>query len=237
MHKQVVIIGAGPSGLLLARMLSNRGIDCLILENRNESFLSKLNRGGFLEDTIVKVLLEENATKHLMTKGIGINKINFHVNGEKFLIPLNKNSKQTIIYDQRNLVADLLENLKEDNVPIIFEAKAQRYEGLEKDKVRIVYTLDGQLQDMTGDYVVGCDGYRGISRRSIPRAQRKEVKKELDLAWLEWIVEEKSESNNPIIALHNDGFAMQTINVNNQTRYYFQIERGTEVLFRFDATW
>lgn len=47
MHHQVVIIGAGPSGLLLARLLFNRGIDCVILENRNESFLRKQNRGGF----------------------------------------------------------------------------------------------------------------------------------------------------------------------------------------------
>ncbi len=231
MHKQIVIIGAGPSGLLLARMLSNRGMDCLILENRNEAFLSKLNRGGFLEGKIVSTLLKEKASQRLAAKGIPLTQINFQINGEHIPLSLKANSskKQAVIYDQKNLVFDLIESLKVDDIPIIFEAKGQRYEGLESDKVKIVYTLDGQLHDITCDYVVGCDGFRGISRRSIPRAQRTEAKEELDFAWLEWIVEGEPESKVPIIAFQKDGFAMQTINVNNQTRYYFQIERGTEV--------
>ncbi len=230
MHKQIVIIGAGPSGLLLARMLSNRGIDCLILENRNEAFFKKISRGGFLEDKIVKVLLKEKASQNLQAKGIPLKQFDFRINGESLLLSLEEKGpeKQAVIYDQSNLVLDLIESLKAEEVPIIFEAKGQRYEGLESDKVRIVYTLDGQLHDITCDYVVGCDGFRGISRRSIPRAQRTETKEELDFAWMEWIVEGEPESKAPILALHKEGFAMQSINANKQTRYYFQIERGIE---------
>jgi len=241
MHKKVVIIGAGPAGLLLARMLFNRGIDCLILENRNEIFLRKLNRGGSLGNHIVQTLLEEKASNNLITEGIPLTQFDFQIGDKKIELSLllegkekqqkkhTKHPNHPIIYDQKNLVADLIDGLKTDEAPIISEAKAQRYEGLESDKVNIIYTLDGQLNEISCDYVVGCDGYRGISRRSIPNDLRTETKEELPYAWLEWIVNEKPSSQNPVIALNKNGFAMQMVNANDQTRCYLQVKRGIEM--------
>lgn len=229
MHKSIVIIGAGPSGLLLAQMLSNRGIDCIILENRNEPFLRKQDRGGWLEHSLVETLKAEIFPNNLENQGIPIKQIDFKIENTTYSIAFAKEKNQSIIYDQKNLVADLLQGLKENEIPIIFEAKAQRYEGLENEKIRIVYTLDGQIYEMTCDYVIGCDGFRGISRRSIPRDLRKEYKEELPLAWLEWIVDGNALSKHPVIAYHKHGFAMQSRNANGQTRYYLQVERGMEM--------
>ncbi len=229
-HHQVVIIGAGPAGLLLARMLANQNIDCVILENRNESFLRKNNRGGLLEHEIIQLLQKEIPTNQILEKSKVINQIRFQIDGEKIVLPLDQSAeKQAIIYDQKNIVADLLESLKADRMPIIWEAKGQRYEGLTEDKVKIIYTLNGQIHSMTGDYVVGCDGFRGISRRSIPNKLRQEIKEELPYAWLEWLVEKTPSEAAPIIAFHPNGFAMQMPNANGQTRFYMQVKRGTEM--------
>lgn len=230
-HHQVVIIGAGPAGLLLARMLANQQIDCVILENRNEAFLKHNNRGGFLEQEVAQLLQRENINNQIQEKGKAIHEIHFHLNGEKLKLSLEEETAQKapIIYDQKNVVMDLMESLKADNVPIIFEAKGQRYEGLTADIVKIVYTLDGQLYSLTADYVAGCDGFRGISRRSIPKKIRQEVQEELPYAWLEWLVNKRPTISSPIIAFHPNGFAMQTSNANRQTRFYMQVERGTEM--------
>lgn len=240
-HHQVVIIGAGPSGLLLARMLFNSGIDCLVIENRNEFFLRQKNRGGFLEKKIIK-LLEHESTQitefgieqehtQITKKGIPLNQIDFQIANQKYVISLNKHSENSgaLIYDQKLIVGNLLEGLKRDGQEFLFEAKGQRYIGLENKKVKIVYTLDGQIYNLTCDYVVGCDGFRGISRKSIPIALREETKEELPYAWLEWIVKGRPSSKNPIIAFQADGFAMQTINADRQTRYYLQVKRGVEL--------
>ena len=230
-HHQVVIIGAGPSGLLLARQLSNRGVNCMILENRNERFLRRNNRGGFLEHNVVELLEKEKASHQIKTKGVPLSKIHFHIQHKQ--IPLSlidiEIDKNAFIYDQQNIVADLLEGLKADDIPILFEAKAQRYEGLTEEQVKIIYTFDGQLQEMTCDYVIGCDGFRGISRRTIPSMLRQEIKEELPYAWLEWIVADRSNTDIPIIAFHQNGFAMQMPTVNGKTRFYLQLKRGLEM--------
>lgn len=231
MHHKVAIIGAGPSGLLLARMLHNRGIDCIILENRNEPFLRRLNRGGFLEHGVTQLLIREKAGSQLIEKSIPLTKIHLNLDGDQITLDLEVQSseRKAVIYNQRNIVADLLDGLITDGQPMIFEAKGQRYEGLDGEQVKIIYTLDGQIHSMTSDYVVGCDGFRGISRRTIPQRLRQEKTQELPYAWLEWVVENVLTVKQLLWAMTKKGFAMQIPGSDGSTSYYLQVKRGTEM--------
>jgi p-hydroxybenzoate 3-monooxygenase len=47
---QVGIVGAGPSGLLLSRLLALAGIDSVVVENRSRAYCEARQRAGLLEE-------------------------------------------------------------------------------------------------------------------------------------------------------------------------------------------
>jgi len=226
MKTQVAIIGAGPAGLLLGHLLQQAGINTVILENRNESFLRVNWRGGMIEPAIAQYLITEGAGANLNKDGIKIEGIRFHFNGQKEKILFK--DKQPVIYNQDAIIRDLIELRKASQQSIIFEGKAQRYEGLDTSNPRIHYTLDAALHTLDCEFIIGCDGFRGISRRVIPASSRKEVKAELPYAWLDWLVDAPAIIKEPIYARHPNGFALHIPTSDGKTRLHLQIERGTE---------
>ena len=231
MKTQVAIIGAGPAGLLIGHLLGQQGIETVILENRNERFLRANWRGGLLEPAIAQFLMANGVGERLQKEGLEVSGIRFHINGKKQRLDLSKSTstKRPVIYNQHDLVGDLIDLRKANKQPIIFEGKGQRYEGLATPSPRIHYTLNAALFTLDCEFVIGCDGFRGISRRVIPTASRKEIKEELPYAWLDWLVDIPPTVNEPIYACHPNGFALQMPTSDGKTRLHLQIERGTEV--------
>ncbi len=226
MQTQVAIIGAGPAGLLLGHLLQQAGIDTIILENRNEKYLRANWRSGMIEPAIAQFLIDNGVGEQLQKKGIKVGEIHFHYNGQKKSIAFG--DKNPIIYNQHDLIGDLIDIRKKSQQPIIFEGKGQRYEGLDTPNPRIHYTLDAALYQLDCEFVIGCDGFRGISRRVIPVNTRKEIKEELPYAWLDWLVDASATIKEPIYAYHPNGFALQMPTSDGKTRLHLQIKRGTE---------
>ena len=226
MQTQVAIIGAGPAGLLLGHLLQRAGINTVILENRNEKYLQANWRGGMIEPAIAQTLIDNGVGSRLQKEGIKVAGIQFHYNGQKQSITFG--DKNPIIYNQHELTRDLIDLRKKSKHPIIFEGKGQRYEGLDTPNPRIHYTLDAALYQLDCEFVIGCDGFRGISRRVIPASTRKEVQEELPYAWLDWLVDAPATIKEPIYGYHPDGFALQLPTSDGKTRLHLQIERGTE---------
>ena len=56
MKTQVAIIGAGPAGLVLAHLLSLRGIDSVVLERQTRAHIEARIRAGVLEQGTVDLL-------------------------------------------------------------------------------------------------------------------------------------------------------------------------------------
>ena len=226
MKTQVAIIGAGPAGLLLGHLLYEAGIDTVILENRNESFLRANWKGGLLETDIAQFLIKNGVGERLQGEGIRIKGVHFHVNGNHQQITFK--DKLPILYNQHDIVGDLIDKRKAAQLPIIFEGKAQRYEELDTSNPRIHYTLDAALHTLDCEFIIGCDGYGGISRRVIPISTRKEVKEELPYAWLDWLVDAPASIQEPIYAWHPEGFALQIPTSDGKTNFHLQVKRGTE---------
>ena len=58
MRTQVVIIGAGPAGLLLGQLLQRRGIDHIILERQTAEHVLGRVRAGVIEQVTMDLLDE-----------------------------------------------------------------------------------------------------------------------------------------------------------------------------------
>ena len=58
MRTQVVIVGGGPSGLLLGQLLHLKGIETIILERKTREYVLGRIRAGILETGLVNMMRE-----------------------------------------------------------------------------------------------------------------------------------------------------------------------------------
>ena len=70
MRTQVVIIGAGPAGLLLGQLLQRYGIDNVILERKDRDYILGRIRAGVLEQSTVNLLEEAGVAARLHRDGL-----------------------------------------------------------------------------------------------------------------------------------------------------------------------
>ena len=70
METQVAIVGAGPAGLVLARLLELRGIESVVLELRSREYVEGRVRAGVLEQRTVDLLTEAGVADRLRREGM-----------------------------------------------------------------------------------------------------------------------------------------------------------------------
>src|SRR6202012_5563589 len=87
---QVAIIGAGPAGLLLGRLLSRRGIETVILEARSREYVEARVRAGVLEQGTVDVLREVGLAERLEREGLRHGGIYLSFDGARHHIPMDE---------------------------------------------------------------------------------------------------------------------------------------------------
>jgi len=227
---QVAIIGAGPAGLLLSRMLYNAGIESIILENRNENYLRQRLRAGVQEEGTVAAFIEAGVGEKLQKESMEHHGIRFHFAKEQHYIDVKRltEGKVVTVYGQRNISCDMIDHAHKDNLQIIFEAKAQRLEGLTTDSPIVHFSLDGTLHELHCEFVAGCDGYHGISRPSIPRSLRKEYVHEFEHSWYGILAEAPPSFDEVVYAHHPNGFALQSMRSPQLSRMYIQCPNKTD---------
>ena len=112
MHQQVVIIGGGPSGTLLALILARANIDVLVLEKKPKEYVLSRIRAGVLEWNTVEMLRKTGVGKRMDQQG--------HIHEGTLLSSSNKQfridfkntiNKQVMVYGQTEVTSDLYEEL------------------------------------------------------------------------------------------------------------------------------
>jgi p-hydroxybenzoate 3-monooxygenase len=230
MRTTVGIVGGGPAGLLLARLLHQAGVDCVLLECRDRAYVEQRQRAGILEQGTVDVLRACGAGERMDREGLPHDGIELHFDGRRHRIdfPALTGGRRVMVYAQTEVVKDLIALQLADGAPLLFEAQVTAVEGADTDSPVIRFTQEGREQILECDYVVGCDGFHGVARKAIPEGVRQTFERTYPYSWL-GILADVAPSNDELIYAHSErGFALLSMRSPVVSRLYLQVPGGTD---------
>src|SRR6187401_1518840 len=137
---QVVIIGAGPAGLLLGQLLQRQGIDAVILERRSADYVLGRIRAGVLEQGTVQVLEHAGVADRLHAEGIRHDGVEIGFRGRRHRIALHALAgKSVTVYGQTEITRDLMEARAASGAPSIYEAEDVALHDIASGAPRVTY--------------------------------------------------------------------------------------------------
>ena len=209
MRTQVGIIGAGPAGLMLARLLHLRGIDSIIIENRSRDYIENRIRAGLIEHWATDLLTEVGVGERMKREGMLHCGINIGINGELHRIDFQALvGKRVTIYGQQEVVKDLVVQRLADGGPLLFEVDGVSVHDLTSQRPKIRFTHEGRAQEIDCDFIAGCDGFHGICRPSIPDGVLSVFERDYPFGWLGILSESPPPDHDLIYSYTDRGFAL-----------------------------
>jgi p-hydroxybenzoate 3-monooxygenase len=219
---QVGIIGAGPAGLLLARLLKAQGIDSVILEARSRDYVEARIRAGVLEQGTVALLEEASVAERLHRDGLVHDGVEIAVGGRRFRVDFRALTGKTVtVYGQTEVTRDLIAARLAGDGPIVWEAAEVTLRDIESGRPRLGYRLAGAEHELACDFIAGCDGFHGVSRSSLP-ASSQTFERTYPFGWLGILADVPPCSDELIYASHPRGFALASMRSPTRSRYYIQ---------------
>lgn len=223
MKTQVGIIGGGPSGLLLAQLLYQRGIDSVVLERKTKDYVLGRIRAGVLEQGLVSLLEQAGCAKRMHAEGFPHEGTLISYGEEIFRIDFAEHTGTPVmVYGQTEVTRDLYDAREACGGRTVFNVEDVVIEDSKTDAPRIVYMVDGVQQRLECDFVAGCDGFHGVSRQSIPLDVRREYEKVYPFGWLGVLSQTPPVNHELIYANSERGFALCSMRNAQLSRYYIQ---------------
>ncbi|MBM86763.1 MAG: 4-hydroxybenzoate 3-monooxygenase [Gammaproteobacteria bacterium] len=224
MKTQIGIIGAGPAGLLLSHLLARQGIDSIVLENQSRSYVENRVRAGVLEHGTVNLLTKVGLAERLRYKGLPHYGVEIRFNNKSHRIDFNEltNGAGIVIYGQQEIVKDLIKTRVKDGGEVLFEVSDVSICDPTRDTVKLKFRQKGKDHEIACDFIAGCDGFHGISRKCIPEENLSTFNREYPFAWLGVLVDAPPSAKELIYANSPNGFALHSMRSPSITRNYIQ---------------
>ncbi|TYC89214.1 4-hydroxybenzoate 3-monooxygenase [Novosphingobium sp. BW1] len=224
MRTQVVIIGAGPSGLLLGHLLRQAGIDCVVVERRTGPYVLSRIRAGVLEQVTVQLMERLGLDARMKAEGLPHDGFNL-ADGERLIrIDIKAlTGKEVMVYGQTELTRDLMESAGARGLEVVYEASDVALFDIESDAPYVTYTKDGTSHRVDARFIVGCDGFHGPSRKAIPESVGRSFERVYPFGWLGILADVPPCNHELIYANHERGFALASMRSETRSRYYVDV--------------
>src|SRR5664279_5791634 len=230
MHTQVGSIGAGPAGLMVARVLHLAGIESIIIENRSRDYIENRIRAGLIEHWAADLLSEVGGGERMECEGILHWGINIGINGDLHRIDFKALvDKRVTIYGQQEVVKDLVARRLEDGGSLLFEVDGVSVHEVTSKQPKIRFTHEGHAQEIACDFIAGCDGFHGICRPSFPDGVLSVFERDYPFGWLGILTESTPPDHELIYSYTDRGFALYTMRSMSISRLYLQCDHDEEI--------
>ncbi len=226
---QVAIIGAGPAGLLLSQLLDLAGIDSVVLERQSRAHVEGRIRAGVLEDQFQELLRRAGVGARMDAQGQVHAGVAIARGARSVRIDLEALTGRTVrIWGQTEVTRDLFAAREARGGAVLDEAEDVALHGLEGERPWVGYRRHGTEARLECDFIAGCDGFHGVSRRSIPGDRLETRELVYPFAWLGVLSETPPVSEELIYSGHPRGFALCSMRSARLSRYYLQVPAGTD---------
>ena len=228
---QVVIIGAGPSGLLLGQLLGKQGIDNIILERVSGEYVLGRIRAGILEQGTVDLLREVGVGQRMDAEGEVHHGFDIANNGKSTRINIHEltGGKTVMCYGQVEVTRDLMEARAAENWTTYYETSDVQPHEVTTETPTVTFNYQGEPHQVSCDYIAGCDGFHGVSRQTIPEDKRTEHERVYPFGWLGVLSETPPVTEELIYCKHDRGFALASRRSATRSRYYLQVPTTDKV--------
>ncbi len=227
---QVGIIGSGPSGLLLSQLLDRNGIDNVVLERRSRQYVLGRIRAGVLERGMVELMRQAGVRERMDREGMVHHGFCIAFNNGIHRVDLRElTGGSVMIYGQTEVTRDLMDARDAGGGRLVYEAEDVRIDSLEEDGALLRYRTSGEDHTLECEFVAGCDGYYGPSRRAIPDTVLRVYERVYPFGWMGLLSQTPPVHDEIVYARHPRGFALCSMRSASLSRYYVQCSLDDQV--------
>ena len=224
MRTQVAIIGSGPSGLLLGQLLTLAGIDNVILDRVGHAHILSRVRAGVLEAGMVGLMDRAGASARLHREGLPHDGFGLAFDGASHRIDLSglAGGRRVTVYGQSEVTRDLMDAREAAGAKTVYDAIHVQPCDFDAASPFVAYDRDGASHRLDCDFIAGCDGFHGASRKAVPPERIKSFEKVYPFGWLGILAEVPPAAHELVYANHARGFALCSMRSQTRSRYYIQ---------------
>jgi p-hydroxybenzoate 3-monooxygenase len=230
LRTQVAIIGAGPAGLLLGQLLHKNGIDNIVVERHTgEHVLSRI-RAGVIEQVAADLLDEAGVGARLHEEGLVHDGTQICVEGVRHRVDFKALTGKTVtVYGQTEITKDLMDGRAAAGATTLYAAYDVALHDIFASRPRVTFRKDGRNQEIECDFIAGCDGFHGVSRKSVPPGAIATFERVYPFGWLGLLSDTPPVSEELIYVRHSLGFALCSMRSPTRSRYYLQCSLAEDI--------